>query len=388
MVRNNLADFSGQTHYNTLRDGDYALTLGWDAGNGQPGQGRVTLLQEPWWDGQNGVFIAYSAQGEPLYAVKEWDSLEGFRRRTVWFEDRIERYASEGGVWLPFALPSDSTAGSGAWPAGWMKTDGTPLHIPIIHFSNLARGNGFSVYGTSELDGGVLGFQDQINDLQMDISAAARMTGYQMITATGTPPPKDDQGNDVPFQVSPGAVLHSTDAAAKFGSIQAGDISQLIDTYNAKLRSVARMTRTPLHSITGGDWPSGEALLRSELPAINKAKSQIKKLSAAWAMVAHRATEIANVYGKAGLNEDDAITAIFAKPDQSSQLSMAAVVQTIAPYLSQDARLRLLDFSPSEIVAIRAEMVQDIADGLALPLMPPNGMPRPDIKLGGRETVA
>ena len=395
-LRTNLGDFSGQTHYSSLRDGDYALTLGWDPGKGRPGDGRVTLLQEPWWDGQNGVFIAYSAQGEPLYAVKEWESLSGFRRRTVWFEDRIERYASDGGVWLPFALPSDSTAPGGgdgaAWPAGWIKSDGTPLHIPVIHFSNLSRGNGysgFSVYGTSELDGGVLGFQDQINDLQMDISAAARMTGYQMITITGTPPPKDEAGNPAPFTVSPGGVLHSTDPAARFGRIEAGDISQLISTYQAKLRAVSRMTRTPLHSITGGDWPSGEALLRSELPAINKARAQIKKLSAAWIEVAHRATEIANVFSNTGMDEDAVISAVFAKPDQSSQLSMAAVVQTIAPYISADARLRLLDFTPAEIVTIRAEMKQDIADGLALPAPPPiPASPKPDIKIGAKETVS
>ena len=149
------------------------------------------------------------------------------------------------------------------------------------------------------------------------------------------------------------------------------------------------MTRTPLHSITGGDWPSGEALLRSELPAINKARAQIKKLGSAWVEVAHRATEIANVFANTGMDEDAVISAVFAKPDQSSQLSMAAVVQTIAPYISADARLRLLDFSPAEIITIRAEMKQDIADGLALPAPPPlPPSPKPDIKVSAKETVS
>lgn len=370
-LRVGLDDLSGDTHYNALRDGDYALTLGWDAEAGQ-----VTLLREPWWDGQTGVFVVYDAQGNPLYAIKEWTSLEGYTRRTVWYEDRIERYAHDGTTWLPFALPSDNKPGGGRnWPAPWVKADGAPLHIPLVHFANVSRGNGrsgFSVYGTSELDGGVLGFQDQLNDLQMDISAAARLTGYQMIYATGAPLPKGEDGQNVPFVIAPGSVMHSTEADAKFGTLAAGDLSQLISTYNAKLRSVSRMTRTPLHAITGGDWPSGEALLRSELPAVNKARTQIKRFAPDWVEVAHRAVEIANVFGKAGLDEDAIVSAIFAKPDQRDPLSIAAMVQTIAPYVSAEERLRLLGYAPGDIEKILGEMDKDAADGRVLPTAAPD----------------
>lgn len=363
-LRCHLDDLSGQTHYNALRDGDYALTLGWDNA-----AGRVTLLQEPWWDGQTGVFIAYDAQGNALYAVKEWDSLEGFRRRTVWYADRIERFASEGAVWLPFALPSDgfTDAGGSQWPVPWTKADGSPLHIPIIHFANLSRGNGqsgFATYGTSELDGGVLGFQDQLNDLQYDISANARMTGFQMVWVSGAPFLKDAQGNDIPFEVAPGAVLQSTAETAKFGTLAAGDLSQLINTYQSKLKAVSRMTRTPLHSITGGDWPSGEALLRSEVPAVNKARAQIKKIQAAWVTVAHRATEIANTFGRAGLDETLPISAVFAPPDQRDPLALAAMVQTIGPDVSAREKLRLLGYPPAKIEQIIAEMQEDRVSGL------------------------
>jgi len=347
-AKSRLEDISGEVHYAALRDGNHAVSLGWDND-----AKRVTIRHEPWWDGNTGVFIAYDAGGVPLYAVKEFDTLEG-RRRVVWFEDQIERYISQGGgaVWQPYVYP-----GEDGHVQPWVKADGSPLHIPIIHFANGGRAGGW--YGASELAGGVLGFQDQLNDLQFDISAAARMTGYQMLYVTGTKLAVDAQGAQVAPVVGPGAVFHSEAEAARYGVLQAGDITQLINTYLAKLKSVSRMTRTPLHSITGGDWPSGEALLRSELPSINKARKQIRKFSPAWQMAAHRATEIANAFGKANLDEDAIVDAQFAQPDQRDAYQLAQIVNLTAQYLSRRERLRALQYSEADIDRILAEKAED-----------------------------
>lgn len=316
-VRVNLDDESGETHYAALRDGNYAVSLSWS-----DEYGRVCIHREPWWDGTQGVFIAYDAVGEPLYAVKDWMALiDGVmaQRRLVWYEDRLERYVSMGGGgslgFQPYVFPGEKDH-----VLAWEKADGSPLHIPIVHFANAGRGP--ANYGVSELSGGVLGFQDQINDLHYDITAAARMTAFQQGYATGVGKTLDSDGAEVQLSVGAGNIWRSEKADARFGVLPAGDMSQLISVYNQKLEALARMTRTPRHTISGGDWPSGKALERAELPLINKVNRQIKKFRAAWQTVAHRATEIANVYDKAGLNEDANITANFAeayRPDKSKR---------------------------------------------------------------------
>jgi len=311
-------DESGETHYAALRDGNYAVSLSYS-----DEYQRVCIHREPWWNGRSGVFIAYDAQGEPLYAVKDWTALiDGtlMLRRIVWYEDRLERYVAPSGLggaaFAPFMFSGESSH-----VQAWEKADGSPLHIPIIHFANSGRGP--ANYGVSELAGGVIGFQDQINDLQYDIVAAARLTAFQMVTATGVGESKDEDGNPVSMEIGPGKVLRSLNDLAKFGTIPAGDMSQLIAVYNQKMKAVSRMTRTPLHSITGGDWPSGDALQRAEMPLVQKCGRQIKKFTSAWQTVAHRATEIANVYQKANLDEDSMIEAVFGDPRRPDKAQIA-----------------------------------------------------------------
>lgn len=353
-VQAHLPDLSGEAHYNALRDGNYALALAWDNDSQ-----RVTLQREPWWDGNVGVFIGYDVQGEPLYAVKEWDTFLG-RRRIVWFEDRLERYITDGAAWVPYALPGDN----GQWPQDWTKGDGTALHIPILHFPNAGRGMG--VYGTSEIDGGVLGFQDQLNDLHYDMTAAGRLTGFQMLALCGVKPPRDPKtGAPLPGftpQVGPGQVFIIEEPGGHADAIPAGDIGQLIALYNTKLRAVSRMTRTPLHAITGGDWPSGEALLRAEMPAVGKAVRQTARFRSAWATVAHRATEIANTFGGAGISEDAVITPVFAPPDRRDPLSKSYMIKNIVGNISVREALRIMGYSPEQAQQIYDEMQEEKDD--------------------------
>lgn len=319
-TKNALHATSSEVHYDLVRDGNTAVGVTWSNE-----QQRVLIFEEPWWNGDVGVFVGYDSQHQPLYAVKEWLESDGatqVRRRDVWLEDRLERFHSGIGTgdWQAFNVEGDQRLADGIVP--WVKSDGKPLHIPIIHFQNGGRGRGN--YGMSELAGGVLGFQDRINDKQNDISCASRMTGYQQLWMAGREPVNDPRtGEEINPDNRPGSVWWSENPQFRVGSIPAGDLSQLISALMNDLKSVSRMTRTPLHSITGGDWPSGEALYRAELPLIKKVGRQTKKVTPAWVTVAHRATEIANVYGRAGLNEDAIIEATFSDPNTNDDYTKA-----------------------------------------------------------------
>jgi hypothetical protein len=315
-TKNTVDALSGESHFAVCRDGNYAISVRWDNK-----QARVVLGQEPWWDGIAGMFVAYDMLGEMTYAVREWPDFDGSRRRVIFFPDHIERWRSQSGAagsWEPYDLPGNP--GSALQP--WLKDDGTPLHIPVVHFKNAGRGP--SLYGRSELAGGALGFQDQLNDLQYDMSAAGRFTGFQMYWMTGVPVRRDSKGNPVAPKVAPGAFHHSENSDAKYGVLSAGDVSHLIALYELKLKCVARMTRTPYFLITGGDWPSGEALWQAKQPFNEKLKQQVMTLCASWASVGHKASEVQNAFGRGGLNEDAdtaPISARFEDPDKRDPLS-------------------------------------------------------------------
>lgn len=372
-----LSDFAGTVHYNALRDGNHVVALGWD-----DARQMVMLYQEDWWNGYEGVWIAYDNNDNMLYAVKEWRTPDGIRRN-IWFEDRVERYMGAGAANsqnAKFQPYHDVEDGMG-WSVAWTQLDGTPLHIPYVHFANPSRGK--RNYGTSEIDGGVLGFQDQLNDLQYDMSAAGRMTGFQMLGISGVKKEIDPvTKKEIPMKVGPGQVFTSSNPQTRYQVLEAGDISQLLHLYLQKLKSVSRMTRTPLHLITGGEWPSGEALLRAELPAVGKAMRQAKRFAPAWVSVAHKATEIANVFGRAGLDESAKsakINAVYSPVERRDQLSKSVVVANLGDRISDREALRVMGtYSDEQIEKIMEEKKQEVKDfAPAVLATNPQGNPTP-----------
>lgn len=346
-ITGRVADRQGEIHYDALRDGSHGVGLAWDAE-----KKRIKLFREPWWDGTEGLFIGYNDSDEPVYACKDryTDDNPPKIRRTLWFDDRLERWESEdsGNSWYPSPLPEDA----GAWPLPWLKKDNTPLGIPYVHFPNSGRGTGN--YGVSELAGGVIGFQDQINDLQFAMSSAGRLTAYLIYYIAGI-------ANIDGYAVGPGEIWGSTKPDTKFGSLQPGDMSQLLSLYNQKLKSVARMTRTPLHVITG-EWPSGEALLRAEQPAIGKANRQAKKFTDCWTAVGHRAVTIANRFGNTAMEESPEVALISAKfgsTERRDPLSRSQIVKNLETFMSPQQAWREMGKTDKEIDQIMEERRAD-----------------------------
>jgi hypothetical protein len=136
-------------------------------------------------------------------------------------------------------------------------------------------------------------------------------------------------------------------------------MSQLLSIYDKKLQRVAQISRTPLHAIKGGDWPSGEALLRAEQPAVGKAEVQIDSLQDAWTEVGHRWVEITNRFRPGSVLEEDfdaaPITATFDPPERRDLMSKAAIVNLVRDDVSEEERLRILGKSEEELEKIMKE---------------------------------
>lgn len=302
-------------HSMALRDGNAGVSLRWKPDPSGTG-GRVTLHREPWWDGTAGLFVAYDDYDEPAWAVRDWTELIGGKerqRRVVYEPDAIFRYIREGNGWQPYPLPGDPE-----WPVPWVTRDGTPLGLPVAHFPNAARDDD-GHYGRSDI-AGLLALQDDLNSIQHDLTAAAAFTGFQMYTATGV-------ADGERIKVGPGRLLSSDDPKASFGVLAAGDMSKLTEAHAYKRQTMAVDSSTPIHLITGAEWPSGEALLRAEMPLVDKVRKLARVLGPPWVLVAHRATEIANTFGGMALDEDAPITAVFAPPERLDELTELQVQQ-------------------------------------------------------------
>lgn len=353
-IKSRLPSFSADAILATLRDGNHAVGIRWS-----PTFERVILSRERWWDGKSGMFVAYGEDQEPVYAVKEWtatDAAGPVKRRTVYWDDRIERYIERDGAWVQFQLPEDET-----WPVPWRKRDGTPLHIPIVHLASVSDDD--TKYGASLMAGGLLGLQDEINDVHRDITMAARMTAYQMYWATGVAERLDEAGEPIKTLVGPGMFLENDNENAHYGVLPSGDMSQLIASHGVKLNTVSRNSSVPLHLITGGDWPSGEALLRADLPLSSLGDRLVESVKPAWATIAHRAVEIRNTFAPDNIPEDPVIVATFAptsKPDEMTLMQMdhekintLIALQTLG--FSQEYLMERYGLTPAEIAKVKAQ---------------------------------
>jgi hypothetical protein len=347
----NLKRRQSEIHFDTLQDGNHVLALEYDLT-----EKRVIIIRQPWWDGTEGVFIAYGSEDKKLFGVKDWHTFEidehgrpsNVVRRNVWFDHELQKFISRNGgaSWEKAFDPEDM----GRWPIPWKKRNGEPLHIPYVHFRN--SGKGTINYGLSELEGGLLGFQDQINDLQLALSGGGRMTAFQMYWIAGLDP-------SLTVSVGSGVVWILENPEAKAGVLQPGDMTQLLAIYDKKLQRIAQVSRTPLHAIKGGDWPSGEALLRAEQPAVGKAEVQIDSLQDAWTEVGHRWIEITNRFRPGSVLEEDfdtaPISARFDPPERRDLISKATIVNMIRDDISPEERLRILGKSEEEIAKIIKE---------------------------------
>lgn len=366
----------GDVHYRTLRDGNFVVAVNWSKK-----RNFVWPYKEDWWDGSCGVFIHYNDEEEMDYAVKEWTYWKQIvkndgtldkvstTRRVIWFEDQVQKWESDTGSgpdtsWIP-APHSDDIDGNGdtQWPVPWLDVDGKPMGIPYIHFLNAKRMYG--IYGASELDGGVIGFQDQLNDAQYSMSIGIKMTGAQMYYATGVKLKKDPSDKPLPIQVDAGMFHTSENDKSKFGTLPAGDIDKQIAGYNVKLKAVARMTGTPVHIISGGDWPSGEALLRAELPAVSKAWKQLNQFADSWVEVATIAMKVWNRFkpsGEPSINYDikqGIVETVFDDPEKRDAVSRSIIVHNLIPNISIREGLRIMNYSEEKAQTIWEEMTEE-----------------------------
>lgn len=355
-VKNQFPDLFADMAVASLRDSNAFIGLNWVPSSDPKDLygGRVSLKLERVWDGNEGVFFKFAHDGTVEYAVKEWTDSTG-QYRTVYYDDHMVRFKIVDGNWTGYNLPGDPLPrpSQGRGYVAWTKKDGSGLGIPFVHFPN--GNDDETYYGVSELDGGVMGFQDQINAIQHDLTAVSVLSGSPRTWSKGFELEKNPDGTKKQPRVGPGAHWHNDNETAEWGILEGGNPAPLIDVLWVKVKSVCQMKDVPFHAITG-DWPSGEALFRAEMPAVMDGEKRAKKWGPRSASVMHMSTEIQNTFGKVALDETALITTVFESVERRDDLSRATVAQTVAPFVSKAEVLRLLNYPPDKVTQIIAEM--------------------------------
>lgn len=400
VILNNLPTLQKLVHWSMCRDGDHAVAVSWYVAPGQkPQDGRALFQRESFWNGVQGVWPAYDDNDRVDYWVKEWNTDDGLRR-TVWWPDRIERYIQyqQGTDWQPFILDSDNRQ----WPVPWIDSKGQPLNPPLVHFANVqmpndGRGDATdaaepdSRYGMSELDGGVLGIQDSVNRIHLDILSSANFAGFPMLALLGFRAQLDANGVEAPYVIEPGAVIRSDDPASRVERIQPGSLAETERALMIELQSFSRATTIPIHKLITSDEMSGVSRILSMLDYFEKLEAIAAATAPQWASLMHKATRLANTFGKAGLDETLHITTVFAPVIRYDPLTQSQIATAIAPFVSEREVLRLLNYTPSEQDKIMDEKDDDRANAPAPPPVvvapvstPDNGATLPPVDATGQ----
>jgi hypothetical protein len=310
---------------NTVRvlvDGNNALSLSWNTD-----ERRSVVHQERWWDGTEGMFVSVSDTGVSEWAVKEWTDRAKTKLRTVYLPNQILRYQQTGDGWQPYG---DDTMAVVPWTRNG-ALDGEPLGVPVVHFGNTVTSDSF--YGQSTLEP-ILGLQDALNGALFDISAAGATNAFGIYTATGVIRDKEN-----PLSVGPGRMWISNNENARFGLLNGSTMTPILDGYKAIRAAIANQFPVPEHLVAGGDFPSGLALIKAENPLVGHVKLLGETFAASWVLLAHRQIEMANTFGKAGLNEDALIQIEYQPPEQLDEGTVVEIDQARVQLFADLARL-------------------------------------------------
>lgn len=270
--RANMDDVTDTVHTQSLVLGEYAIVV--DASGDRP-----TFIGN---DPRNvRGWYADTDPDAPEYVAKVWSTVDTgpsnpggarIRRLNLYFPDRIERYfstASDNAMWdmwvedgVPWPEWTTSTGGEG----------GDPLGIPVQIMRNRPLGRH---KGRSELRGDIP-MQDLHNKLVIDLALVMDAQAWTQRYVTG------QSKDNAEVRNIPGAVWFFPSADAGVGSFPSENPAGALAAIESQLSRRARRAQIPLHLLTGGDVPSGEALRSAEAPLVKKVENRMRVYGGTW----------------------------------------------------------------------------------------------------------
>lgn len=273
-------------HVGAIRDGDSMLLLEWDDEEKRP-----LWTPQLAYDGRDGCQVHYDpSSGKIQAATKRWwieygDGAGKIRRMNVYLPDHIERYYSNNEsewAWQPW-----NGDGQG-WRIEWTMKDGSPIGVPMVHFTNRARG---FTHGLSELSPAIP-MQNALNKSVIDLLAAADASGFRIMFGVG------DDYSDV--KVHPGAIINSLKRRdeADMKIFPGEDLRPLIEVIDSFVQRIGQVSDTPLSYFQlSGQMASEGTHKAHEARMLAKARVVSEEFEVGWTRAARMSLRIASVYG-------------------------------------------------------------------------------------------
>jgi hypothetical protein len=319
---------------------------------------------------------------EIVSGAKRWYTQQGqglgSTRAVMWLPDRIEEYAANagaatGGFQLQSVIPN-------------------PLGCPpIVQFSN--QGRLLTSWGNRGLDEisfparlllnvaseiqDVVGLASALSKLCWDMMISSEYTGLPRRYASGIQPVErprvDCEGEPVidpttgeqfvdvvnPLAEEKSRTWVAEAEGARFGQIQAGDLSQFTDAVNVIVQQIIAVTAlTPgALGVLSAQPPSADALRAQELSLVSKVEQRQRMFGRSW----ERTLKL-GIAAETGRDPRSVDVRVAWRPADQSSLAQASDATTklfAAGLLPQSSALRLLGFSDEQIDQIRQDMTDD-----------------------------
>lgn len=315
-----------ETHQAAVRDGEAFVLTAWNNELGRPDFVFHARYVDRAAGGDGyGMWAEYEtdAPGSAMWrATKQWvEQAEGGARmrRTVFYPDRVEKFARAGGEWREYRDPTDA-----GWPLPWVGRDGRALGIPVAHFRNPGL--------RSEL-ADVIPLQDALNKAWLDILAASDSTGFRMFLLMGFVPTTDgrepaEDGSNV-MHVAPGQMLATRKGPGQVDvkTIEPASLQPLLDVEERIVYRVAQVSDTPLSRFQFTRQVSAEGTLRQlDAPLIAKVELRQTLFGNAWEDMARQALLQAAAFGTGSVDADVTIRTVWAPAavrDQAQEIANA-----------------------------------------------------------------
>lgn len=314
------------------------------------------------YDGGSGAG-AVRAHGELTGTFNTWAEGET-SYLDCYYPDRIEKYARKAeGQWQPRQDAPDE-----AWPIAWVDVDGQPLGMALVEYT----------IGGSAIERALQVARD-LNEAVLDMVATSRLQGWpqrylrgkrnvSVLTTPEGQPVLAANGRPIPRRVelTPGSVM-LLDQESEIG--QLAGAAPNVAAIDQLLALLSWLTTVPTHYFTG-DWPSGVALLNSELRLNHQVEQLQGRLSAAVAATARLALALANTFAGTAYRASQRLAVTWYPPQIESVEVVQARQQATADIVAKLFAAKLMSLDEA-LTALHPDWPPERRDAELARLQPP-----------------
>ena len=337
-------------HRRALRDAMGYLIVDWNAARKAP-----RWKANSRYDGDTGVTFHTNANGVPIWPSSTGGAMTSSKPTMARYGARsICRIASCS---IARTLPARTAGGRSIRRKGRRYNGGRTRCRRAASRSGLACTEFKNPSGESELEA-IIGLQNALNKLVLDMLAAGDATGFQMLAVSYKQPlgvslsDEDDETAD-DLRIAPGRIIELGDDAT-ITTIPPGDLSQILKALNAVTGFIAASTRTPqyyLQPFGGSDVPSGEALKQLESALVSRATERQAQFAASWVEAMRVGARLWLAMGGSGIDAEAPLTVSWDSPAVRNELyDMQVATGEAALGIPQEVLWqRRLGYSPEDV---------------------------------------